>query len=204
MGTIVAQPIDPRYSTRDLHAVDDPIIIEIDIKPPSKAPFRGEPESSTRPLTAITLTGVTPAMPRLYPTAAQLADKLCLLTGPPVSLRNAPTGPWHRYKDLVDCYFLIRTVPMDAAAVRHALDTNWNLTRLGVDAVPNPYRLYGQPPARAGEAAVPWREGCVNLAVTNPQLRRYPHFDRWSPKSGSSSTVCPEQHTLCGPPGGDG
>jgi hypothetical protein len=177
MGTIIAQPIDPRYSTGDLYPVDDPITIEIDIKPPSKIDFPGEPEASTRPISALTLPGFRPAQPRLYPVADQLGDKLCLLAGPPISLRNAPNGPWHRYKDLIDAYFLVRTTPMSGAEVGRSLETNWNLRRMDPPTLPHPYRVYGQAPVPAGEPEVPWREGCANLVKSNPQLARYPGFD---------------------------
>ncbi|MBM0233186.1 hypothetical protein JNW91_15735 [Micromonospora sp. STR1_7] len=177
MGTITAQPIDPRYSTGSLHPVDDPITIEIDIKPPSKIFFAGEPEASTRPVAALTLPGLLPVQPRLYPVASQLGDKLSLLTGPPLSLRNAPTSPWHRYKDLVDSYFLIRTTPMVASEVSRSLKTNWNLRRMDPPVLPRPYRLYGQAPVLVGEPEVPWREGCANLVKSNPQLARYPGFE---------------------------
>ncbi|MEU7935245.1 nucleotidyl transferase AbiEii/AbiGii toxin family protein [Micromonospora echinofusca] len=184
MGTITAQPIDPRYSIGSLRPVDDPITIEIDIKPPSKISFPGEPEPSSRPITALTLPGFHPVQPRLYPVADQLGDKLCLLAGPPISLRNAPAGPWHRYKDLVDSYFLIRTTPMAAAEVRRSLQTNWNLRRLDPPVLPHPYRVYGQAPVPAGEPEIPWRDGCAHLVKSNPQLARYPSFEAMVAKVG--------------------
>lgn len=192
MGTITAQPIDPRYSTGSLHPVDDPITIEIDIKPPSKISFPGEPEASTRPITALTLPGFHPVQPRLYPVADQLGDKLCLLAGPPVSLRNAPNVPWHRYKDLVDSYFLIRTTPMVAAEFRRSLETNWNLRRLDPPALPHPYRVYGQAPVPAGEPEIPWREGCANLVKSNPQLARYPGFETMVAEVGRFVDTVPD------------
>lgn len=36
MGVIIVQPVDPRYGARDLVPVDDPIALEIDIKPPNR------------------------------------------------------------------------------------------------------------------------------------------------------------------------
>jgi len=36
MGTVTAQPVDDRYGPADPPPVDDALVVEIDIKPPSK------------------------------------------------------------------------------------------------------------------------------------------------------------------------
>jgi len=176
MGVITAQPVDTRHSLRYVPPIDDPIQIEIDVKPRSKVVFSGKPEDPQRPITGISLPGFSPPALPLYPTANQFADKACLLVGPPVSMRTATAAPWHRYKDLFDLYFIVQSHPMDGTKLREALETNWNLGRAGITRIPAPYRLYGDR-SRPGEPPVPWNEGCERLRSGVAQLQRwYPDF----------------------------
>lgn len=182
MGTVIAQPVDPRF--RDARPVDDPIAIEVDIKPGSKQRFTSPPEPCLRPLVALALPGFQPVQPRLYPIANQIADKVALLTGPPSTARAVPAGPWHRYKDLFDLHFAIRTCPMSPRLLRDAIADNWNWQRLP-DGLPRPYRLYAQPPLQPGEPPIPWNEGIDRLRAAFPQLARYPSFDAMAAEVGA-------------------
>ncbi|GAA5207574.1 hypothetical protein [Streptomyces thinghirensis] len=100
MGIVTATPVDPRFGPRHTPTVDDPIPIEIDIKPPAKVAVTGGPDTAHRPVSPIDLPGFTPFQPSLNPAVNQLADKLTLLTGKPRGLRNEGDRPWHRYKDV--------------------------------------------------------------------------------------------------------
>lgn len=147
MGVVSAQPRDTHLAFRTTIPVDDPIGVESDIKPPAKARFDGPAESSQRSMVAIEVPGMAVYRPALFPTANQLADKICLLAGPPASMRpNSPTGPWHRYKDLLDCYYLIQYSRIRVADMQTALTSNWNLARTGLSELPTPYRVYGNGP----------------------------------------------------------
>jgi hypothetical protein len=176
MGTVNAQPVDDRYGTADLRPVDDPLIIEIDIKPPSKIQFSGPPEPSYRSVVGLEVPGVQPIRPSLYPLANQLADKIVLLTGPPASLRETSMEPWHRYKDLVDLHFIVKTCRVDGDMLRHAIVNNWNWNRFDATHLPTPYRVYGQDPVPPTERAVPWQAGIDELRKQWPQLQKYPGF----------------------------
>ncbi|HET9658017.1 MAG TPA: nucleotidyl transferase AbiEii/AbiGii toxin family protein [Kineosporiaceae bacterium] len=181
MGIIYATPVDPRTG----QAIDDPIPVEIDVKPTTKVVFTGDPEPPRRPITAVALPGFTPPPLPLYPSENLFADKACLLTGPPTSLRGTPSGPWHRYKDLFDLYFMAQAIPMAAQTLQGALEGNWNFTRMQRTAVPHPYRLYGDHTMpgdglAADEPAVDWSAGCDSLRETFPQLRAYPGFAEMS------------------------
>ncbi|WP_329201902.1 MULTISPECIES: hypothetical protein [unclassified Streptomyces] len=70
---------------------------------PFSVAVTGGPDTAQRPITAFELPGFTPSQPLLNPVVNQLADKLVLLTGKPRGLREAPDGPWHRYKDVFGC-----------------------------------------------------------------------------------------------------
>ncbi len=172
-GTVIAQPVDPRFP--DVRPVDDPVAIEVDISPGSGQQFTSPPDRGERPLVALDLPGFEPTRPLLYPLADYLADKIALLTGPPISHRPLPAGPWHRYKDLFDLHFVLRTCRIEPHRVRTAIATNRNWRRLPA-GLPRPYRLYGQPPHQPGEPAVPWHEGVEKLRASSPQLARYPSF----------------------------
>ncbi|MDQ1051999.1 hypothetical protein [Streptomyces sp. V4I2] len=176
MGIVTAQPVDPRYGPRRTPPVDDPIPIEIDIKPPAKVAVTGGPDRAQRPVTAIDIPGFTPFQPLLNPVVNQLADKLVLLTGKPRGLRKTPTGPWHRYKDVYDAYFILKTCHIDADQMREAVDNNWNLAAMGMERIPVPYRFYGQDDGGT-EPRVPWKEGLDALQRGSPQLERYPGWD---------------------------
>lgn len=176
MGTVNAQPIDDRHGSAHLTPVDDPWILEIDIKPPSKIRFSGPPEPAHRSILGLEVPGVAPMRPLLYPLVNQVADKVVLLTGPPTSLRGTTDPAWHRYKDLVDLHFVVRTCRLDGPTLRDAIEHNWNWRRLGTSELPHPYRVYGQPPVQPGEPAVPWHAGIEELRERWPQLRAYPSF----------------------------
>ncbi|MGW9370418.1 hypothetical protein ACWGVR_10440 [Streptomyces xanthophaeus] len=176
MGIVTAQPVDPRFGPRRTPAVDDPIPIEIDIKPPSKVTITGSPEPARRSVTAFELPGFASFQPMLNPAVNHLADKLVLLTGKLRALREGPGGPWHRYKDVYDIYFMMQTCRLDADRLREAVGTNWNLAPMGIEWVPVPYRFYGQD-AAGPEPAVPWKEGVDALRSKSAQLHRYPGWD---------------------------
>ncbi len=179
MGIVMAQPIDPRYGPRAAVPVDNPLAIEIDIKPSSKLRFKGDPEQPNRSGVAFDLPGFSPPMLPLFPTANQLADKLCLLAGPPNTMRKPPpVGPWHRYKDLFDVYFICSTCEIDGSTMQEAVQKNWNLARSGLDQLPRPYRLYGQQPVPKGVTPIPWDEECENLKKSNSQLGFYPNYSK--------------------------
>jgi hypothetical protein len=57
--------------------------------------------------------------------------------------------------------------------MRKAIDSNWNLERLGLNQLPKPYQVYGSGP---GEPAIPWQAECDRLRASYPQLQRYPRF----------------------------
>ncbi|WP_331758870.1 hypothetical protein OH782_42490 (plasmid) [Streptomyces sp. NBC_01544] len=184
MGIVTAQPVDPRFGPRHTPVVDDPIPIEIDIKPPAKVTVTGGPDAAQRPITALDVPGFTPFQPLLNPAVNQLADKLVLLTGKPRGLREAPAGPWHRYKDVFDAYFMLQTCQIDADHMREAVNSNWNLGPMGMDRVPAPYRFYGQDATGSGPV-VPWKEGLDGLRVGSPQLHQYPDWDQIREKLGA-------------------
>ncbi|WP_433717409.1 hypothetical protein ACQP2U_43500 (plasmid) [Nocardia sp. CA-084685] len=173
MGVVVAQPRDTHLGPHMTVPVDDPINIEFDIKPPVKVGFEGPSEPSLRPVVAITFPGMKPYTPDLLPTAHQLATKICMLSGPPSTSRIIGAGPWHRYKDLFDCYYLIRNCRFDAQGMREAIRTNQNLARFGRTDLPDPYRLY---PGDPGSDPIPWLQGVELLRSTHPELRDYPAF----------------------------
>ncbi|MFJ7242628.1 hypothetical protein ACIQWB_36660 [Streptomyces olivaceus] len=175
MGIVTATPVDPRFGPRHTPTVDDPISIEVDIKPPAKVAVTDGPDSAHRPITPIDLPGLTPFQPPLNPAVNQLADKLTLLTGKPRGLRGEG-GPWHRYKDVYDAYFMLRTCRINADHLREAVENNWNLAPMGMDRVPVPYRFYGQD-GNGSEPVVPWKEGLDALRPGSPQLHRYPSWD---------------------------
>lgn len=177
MGTLNAQPVDDRYGPSRAVAVADPIVVEIDIKPPSKMVYVGPPDVSHRSVTALDLPGLMPVTPTLFPISNQIADKLVLLTGPPTSLRGENTTAWHRYKDLIDLHYLISTCRVDGDLLRQAMHTNWNWNRMDTERPPVPYRVYGQTPLAApDERQVPWEAEIDALRHRWPQLRAYPHF----------------------------
>lgn len=176
MGIVTAQPVDPRYGPRYTPPVDDPIPIEIDIKPPAKVAVTGGPDQAQRPVTAFDIPGFTPFQPLLNPVVNQLADKLVLLTGKPRGLRDAPTGPWHRYKDVYDAYFMLKTCRIDGDQMREAVANNWNLAPMGMERVPVPYRFYGQD-GSGPEPQVPWKEGLDAIRQRSAQLHQYPSWD---------------------------
>jgi hypothetical protein len=124
------------------------------------------------------------------------AAKACLLTGPPTSLRGSPSGPWHRYKDLFDLYFMTRAVPLQARQLQDAVEGNWNFDRMDRDGLPVPYRLFGDATRpgdgyTADEAAVPWEEGCRRLQAQHPQLVAYPAFAQMSQDLGTCLDSAP-------------
>lgn len=182
MGIVTAQPIDPGFGPAQTIGVDDPIGIEIDIKPPSKVRLTVPPEPCRRPVVGLDVPGMAAYEPALYPTVNQLADKMALLAGPPVTLRAAPDGLWHRYKDLFDSYFIVKTCPIDADQMRTAIESNWNLDRLQLNRLPVPYHVFGSGP---GEPNIPWRAGCDRLRGTSAQLQRYPDFTEMNRMVGS-------------------
>jgi hypothetical protein len=184
MGIVTAQPVDPRFGPRHTPAVDDPIPIEIDIKPPAKVAVTGNPDLAHRPITALELPGLAPFQPPLNPAVNQLADKLVLLTGKPRGLRGEGDRPWHRYKDVYDAYFMLQTCRIDADHLREAVSNNWNLGPMGMDRVPVPYRFYGQD-GSGPEPVVPWKEGLDGLRVGSPQLHQYPDWDQIREKLGA-------------------
>jgi hypothetical protein len=176
MGIVTAQPVDPHYGPRHTPPVDDPIPIEIDLKPPAKVAVTGGPDPAHRPVSALDIPGFTLYQPLLNPVANQLADKLVLLTGKPRGLREAPAGPWHRYKDVYDAYFILKTCHINRDHIREAVASNWNLAPMGMERIPVPYRFYGQDD-NGLEPRVPWKEGLDALQQRSPQLRRYPSWD---------------------------
>ncbi|MDX2601932.1 hypothetical protein PV379_10760 [Streptomyces caniscabiei] len=176
MGIVTATPVDPRFGPRHTPTVDDPIPIEIDIKPPAKVAITGGHDTAHRPVTPIDLPGFAPFQPPLNPAVNQLADKLTLLTGKPRGLRGEGDRPWHRYKDVYDAYFMLRTCRIDADHMREAVKNNWNLGPMGMDHVPVPYRFYGQD-SNGPEPVVPWKEGLDALRAGTPQLHQYPGWD---------------------------
>lgn len=175
MGIVLAQPRETHLGPESTVVADDPISLEFDLKPPVKVGFVGPAQQSLRPLVAITIPGMAPYTPSLLPTHHQLAAKICILTGPPASSRDHGPGPWHRYKDLFDCYYMIRNCRLDAQEMRSAIRSNQNLARFGVTDLPDPYRLY---PGEPGEdRRIPWRAGIARLRATHPELDSYPSFD---------------------------
>lgn len=174
MGTITAQPVDRRFGARGLRPVDDPISLEIDVKPPAKIQFSGPPETGQRDLIAFPIPGFRPTRPLLHPLANQTADKACTLTGPPLGLRGQ-VGAWHRYKDLFDLYFIARTCRVDGDMLREAVEHNWNWQRIG-HGMPFPYHVFGRKPGPAEEPEVPWRDACEQLRASQAQLAAYPEF----------------------------
>ncbi|ORT46517.1 nucleotidyl transferase AbiEii/AbiGii toxin family protein, partial [Frankia sp. KB5] len=176
MGVIVAQPIDPRYGPGQARPVDDPIGLEIDIKPPDRVPLFGPAHHAERSIVGIAVPGLAPVTPMMYPTASQLADKISMLSGPaPGSSRQVAPGPRHRYKDLFDIHYMIRTCSVEARHMREALEVN-NQVRFGRDGLPHPYHVYGAG-RRPGELDVPWRSAVNTFKADQPQLARYPDFD---------------------------
>jgi hypothetical protein len=176
MGIVTAHPVDPRYGPRHTPAVDDPIPIEIDIKPSAKVAVTGGPDTAHRPINALQLPGFAPFRPPLNPAVNQLADKLVLLTGKPRGLRGEGGKPWHRYKDVYDAYYMLQTCRIDADEMRQAVNNNWNLGPMSMEHVPVPYRFYGQD-ATGPEPVVPWKEGLDALRAGSPQLHRYPGWE---------------------------
>ena len=152
-------------------------------KPGSKQQFTSPPEPCLHPLIALALPGFRPVEPLLYPIANQIADKVALLTGPPSTARAVPAGPWHRYKDLFDLHFAIRTCPISPQLLRDALADNWNWQRLPA-GLPRPYRLHAQPPNAARRPADPLEPGRRQVARGLPAagplpvLRRHGRRDR--------------------------
>ncbi|MER6314445.1 nucleotidyl transferase AbiEii/AbiGii toxin family protein [Streptomyces sp. NPDC001581] len=175
MGVIIAQPIDPTFGTVAPVAVDDPITLEIDMKPPNRVRLFGAPEQAQRSVVALEMPGFAPAMPAIYPAVSQLADKITIISGAPrVSARGIPSGPWHRYKDIFDIYYMIKTSRVDADEMREGIRVN-NLAQSGREDLPSPFRAYGQEPP-AGEKAIPWHEACEAMRAEHPQLAGYPQF----------------------------
>jgi hypothetical protein len=174
MGIITAQPVDPRFGARYISAVDDSIAIEIDVKPPIKVTVTGSPDASERNIVGVDVPGFAPFLPMLNPTVNQLADKILIPTGKPQGLRNMPHGPWHRYKDVFDAYFMLQTSRVGADAMREAV--THTLARMGVQSAPIPYRVYGQDES-GPEPVVPWKEGIEGLRKGSAQLQYYPSWE---------------------------
>lgn len=185
MGIVRAQPVG-RDGQRP---VDDPITIEIDIKPPTKVVFDGPPEQARQSFVGINVPGLAvPQMP-MYPTENAFADKAALLTGPPTSLRGPVADSWHRYKDLLDLYYLTQTVPLNSDRLSTALADNWNFTRMERGGLPNPYRVYGDATRTGDEFArseppIDWTQGVDQLRTAAPQLAIYPDFEAMSTEVG--------------------
>lgn len=179
MGLMHAVPVDPRDASRP---VDDPISIEIDVKPAHKVNYQQPPDEPLRPFLGVDVPGLTAPRLPLLPSENVFADKASLLTGPPASARRgAPAGPWHRYKDVFDLYFMTEAVPLRAEVLQEAMDSNWNYQRMERPGTPHPYRLYGDTSLPGdtyarNEPTVPWDEGCRRIVEANPQLATYPDF----------------------------
>ncbi|WP_406475704.1 nucleotidyl transferase AbiEii/AbiGii toxin family protein [Streptomyces sp. NBC_01615] len=175
MGVIIAQPIDPRYGPTARIPVDDPIALEIDIKPPNRVRLFGPPQPAHRSVVGLDIPGFAPVTPAVYPTASQLADKITMISGPPPqSARRTASGPWHRYKDVFDIHYMIRTSRVDAEQLREAVRVN-NQERFGWEELPRPFRAYGQE-VTAGEKPIPWHEASEALRAEQAQLAGYPQF----------------------------
>ncbi|WP_239375781.1 hypothetical protein [Frankia sp. Cj5] len=63
MGVIVAQPIDPKYGPGQARPVDDPIGLEIDIKPPDRVPLFGPATAPNGPSLASPCPAWRPSLP---------------------------------------------------------------------------------------------------------------------------------------------
>lgn len=173
VADIDARPIDPRGRSQ-LTVVDEPVTLRVDLSPPGAAPFDGPPEPAHRPTHAMDAPGFARYLPDLSPTAHQLAEKLCTISVP----RNADQPPpdYHRYKDLVDAYYLISTSEIDAGQLRRAIAANPQLAQFGLDELPSPYRLYGHQPG-PDATAVNWQKGYRKLRAEHPVVRDYPDLD---------------------------
>lgn len=177
MGLVIAQPV----GSDGARPVDDPIALEVDIKPRTKVVFAGEPDQPLQPFLGLDIAGLRPPPLPMFPVEYQFADKATLLTGPARSLRPNAGGLWHRYKDLVDLYLLTQAVPLDAGRLQAALANNWNLARMNRAQVPTPYRVYGDHSRPGdhlshGEPEIDWAAGIDQLRVAAPQLTAYPSF----------------------------
>lgn len=170
MGQIKVTPIDRRRPLGP--AVADPVLLEFDVKPKSKVVFKGEPQQTEQSMLGLDVPSFVAAPLSLYPNENQFADKLCLLTGPPTTMRAGVSGPWHRYKDLFDIYFMTQTCRFDGARLKDAIENNWNWKRID-GPLPTPYDVYG----RDGVNVVPWDRECEKLRSAHPQLGRYPSFE---------------------------
>ena len=185
MGVVIAQPV----GSDGVRHVDDPVAVEIDIKPRSKVAFSGEPARALQPFVGVDIPGFMPPSLPMYPAENLFADKASLLSGPPTSLRGPTVGPWHRYKDLVDLYFVTQAVALDGDRVKAALASNWNFRRMERPGVPEPYRVYGdhtRPGDRFArdEPAIDWERGIDQLREAAPQLAAYPSFTAMSSEVG--------------------
>jgi hypothetical protein len=182
-GQITAQPIDTRYGPRHASAVDDPLIIEVDLSP-HKAVTQ-PPETARRPVLGLEIPGFRPLTPVLTPTVDAMADKICNLAGVPRSSRNADRPPdFHRYKDLFDIHYMIETCPFDAGRLRQATEQNHNMVRLGLKQLPAPYALFREH-GTSGTAPLPWAREYERLRQGSVQLRHYPDFERMRVRMGS-------------------
>jgi hypothetical protein len=182
-GQITAQPIDPRYGVLRAPAVDDPLMVEVDLSP-YKAVTQ-PPEVAQRPVLGLEIPGFKPLMPLLTPNADAMADKMCNLAGVPRSSRNADRPPdFHRYKDLFDIYYMIETCPFNAGQLQQATQQNHNMPRIGLERLPVPYQLFREQGA-AALAPLPWAKEYEALRQGSVQLRHYPDFEQMRARIGS-------------------
>ncbi len=177
MGLVHAVPVHPGTG----RVGDDPIALEMDLKAAEKVVFLGAPQKPRGSILGVDVPGFTAPRLPLNPDENLFADKACLLMAAPRTAREAPTTPWHRYKDLFDLYYLTQATPLNAGRLHDAVTNNWNFARMDRDGLPTPYRVYGDR-TRPGdrhtidEPDIDWATACRTLQDRHPALRAYPPF----------------------------
>ncbi|WP_410785934.1 HAD-IB family phosphatase [Kribbella sp. C-35] len=171
--TIDVQPVDDSRGPLGLRRDGDAFTIEVDVKMPTMIQRSSEPERARRSIVGVQLPGLKPITPLLRPVADLAADKMAALALQP-GVGDGIAAP--RFKDIADLYYIARTCPVDGDKLRKALAENWHWREAGRSGPPQPYRFYGQPPARDDETEILWDQGFRQLRARIPQLQDYPEF----------------------------
>lgn len=171
--TIDVQPVDDRRGPLGLRPDGDAFTIEVDVKMPTMIQRSSESERARRSIVGVQLAGLRPIKPLLRPVVDLAADKMAALACQP-GVGDGIAAP--RFKDIADLYYIARTCPVDGDKLRKALAENWHWREAGRSGPPQPYRFYGQTPARDDETEILWEHGFRQLRARIAQLRDYPDF----------------------------
>ncbi|TDW17271.1 HAD-IB family phosphatase [Kribbella kalugense] len=180
--TIGVQPVDDRRSPLGLRPDGDAFTIEVDVKMPTMIQRTTESERARRSIVGVQLEGLKPITPLLRPVVDLAADKMAALACQP-GVGDGILAP--RFKDIADLYYIARTCPMDGDKLRKALAENWHWREAGRSGPPQPYRFYGQSPARDDETEILWDQGFRQLRGRVAQLQDYPDFESMTTTIGT-------------------